>query len=164
MNKCDLIYNEIKNIAKKSNIDLYDIQLGRGIDCGELCIDYSNEEGYILYSYDRNLETYHYSTKDINEFKYVVFEHLCSQEGFHYELSQRKNNDCFPNDDLESDTRKKAFEYSLYLLNKINSIWMEKSIPKYEELLNKWRKNKNVFFNRQNMKFETKQFVKATMK
>lgn len=160
MNSCDKIYNELIEITKKYSID-FDSQVihkGRGIDCGELCVEYNDEEGYIIFAYDRNLKTYYYSTKDIEEFKYIVFTHLCEHNGFKYELSYRRKHKCLPHDDnnLESDTRKIAFEYTLYQLNKINPPWMEKTIPHYEELLNKWRTNKNVFFDRCNMKFDIK--------
>ena len=157
MNKRNSIYLELKMIAEKSSID-FDSQflhLGRGLDCGELCIEYDNEEGYILFAYDRDLKTYYYSTKDIEKFKYVVFSQLCEHNGFKYELSYRRKNGSILYDDnnLDSDTRKIAFEYALYQLNKINPEWMKITIPKYEELLNKWRDNKNVKFDSHKMKF-----------
>ncbi|SHJ93222.1 Immunity protein 63 [Clostridium cavendishii DSM 21758] len=154
----DIIYNELKEIAKKNNIeDFQSICCGRGLDCGELCIEY-NYGKYILFAYDRGNESFHYETDDIAEFKYTVFQHICTHNGFNYEVKQRKNNDSISrdNDNLMSDHRKIAFEYALHQLNKISSIWMERAIPEYEKLLNLWRKSKDVYFNRDTMEFEVK--------
>lgn len=157
MNKRDLIYEELKKIAEKYDIefDSQFIHLGRAMDCGELCVEYSDKEGYILFAYDRNIKSYYFSTKDIEEFKYVVFSHLCSHSGFKYEQLHRERNLqlIYGNDNLQSDTRKVAFEYTLYQLNKINPEWFERSIEKYEELLNKRYSDKKIRFNRENMKF-----------
>ena len=48
MNNKDLIYNELIVIAESNNIDFNSqyIRVGRGLDCGELCIEYDNEERY----------------------------------------------------------------------------------------------------------------------
>jgi predicted helicase len=160
MNKRDEIYSELRSIAQLHKID-FDIQFiccGRGVDCGELCIEYNDEEGYILFAYDRNLETYYYSTKDVDEFKYTVFRELCTNNGFKYELSNREQDEGTLKDrnDLRLDTRKIAFEYSLLQLNRVSSTWMERCIPEFERLLNIWRDETNVFFNRQTMKFDIK--------
>jgi hypothetical protein len=59
------------------------------MDCGELCVEYNDKEGYILFAFDKSLKTYYYSTKDTEDFKYTVFYHLCLHNGFEYELSYK---------------------------------------------------------------------------
>lgn len=153
----DIIYKEIKEIAMNHKIEFNTdyLRCGRGVDCGELCIDYSILHGYILFAYDRDLRTYYYSNKDKEEFKYTVFHHLCNHNGFECEFKHRKTMNK-NSDELEDNTRKVAFEYSLKQLNSISTKWMERATPEYEELLNKWREIKNVFFDKHELKFKLK--------
>ena len=52
----------------------------------------------------RGTKTFYYTTKDIDEFKYTVFCHLCNHNGFNYELSQRNNSSLLHDDNnLNSD-------------------------------------------------------------
>ncbi|BBI33470.1 hypothetical protein KCTCHS21_28690 [Cohnella abietis] len=152
-----IIYKEIESIAKNHNIrfDEQYLRCGRGLDCGELCVDYSVLEGYILFSYDRASRTYYYSSKDKEEFLYIVFERLCIHNGFEYELKNRKSLNIFSYE-LNDDTRKVAFEYSLKQLREISVGWMERTFSEYERLLNIRRTNKNVYFDKQEMIFKSK--------
>ncbi len=52
MNKRDIIYEELKKIAEEHSIcfDNQYIHLGQGMDCGELCVEYNDKEGYILFA------------------------------------------------------------------------------------------------------------------
>ena len=127
MDTTDKIYEHLKEIAAQYKIK-FSCYFGRHYS-GELCVEYNEKEGYVLYAYDRNEETYHYSTFDLKQFEFVVFRHLCSYMGFDYELLNRNKNVASNKSSLESDTRKVAFERALFLLNSINPLWMEKMIP-----------------------------------
>ena len=149
-------FNELIRIAEEHSID-FNCFLGRQIDCGELCFEYNEREGFILFAYDRGTETYHYSNKDIEEFKYTIFEKLCIYMGFDYELKHRNVNHNFEHDDdLDLDTRKVAFEQALTLLNKVNADWMKRTISEYEWLLNMRRREKNVYFDINSMNFKVR--------
>jgi hypothetical protein len=152
-----IIYKEIENIANNHNIsvDEQNLRCGRGLDCGELCIDYSVLDGYVLFSYDRASRTYYYSSKDKEQFLYIVFEHLCIQNGFKYELTNRKSFN-INSHELIDDTRKVAFEYSLKQLRDISVDWMERTVSEYERLLNNRRTDKDVYFDKHDLIFKLK--------
>ena len=152
------IFNELNQLADKNNIT-FDCFLGRHLDCGEICFDYSEKKGFVLFSYDRAEETCHYSTRNLEELKYTLFEKLCLWMGFDFEVKHRVTNLNLDRDDndLDSDTRKVAFERALYSLNKINSAWMKRTIPEYERYLNMWRKDKNVYFDIDCMSFKVRE-------
>jgi hypothetical protein len=158
MGKCEETFNELNQLADKHNIT-FDCFLGRHLDCGEICFEFNEKEGFVLFSYDRAEETYRYSTMDLEELKYTLFEKLCLWMGFDYEVKHRITNLNLDRDDndLDSDTRKVAFEYTLSLLNKISPTWMERTIPEYERYLNKWRKDKDVYFDIGSMSFKVRE-------
>lgn len=146
-------FKQLQSIADENNIE-FKCYFRRQNDCGELCFDYNNADGFILFSYDRNTETYYFSTHSFEEYKYVLFQKLCKYMGYQYELRNRKEENKQSDDnDLNSDTRKEAFEHTLMLLNKIDPTWVVKAYPKYVKLLNLWREDKNVQFCLKDLKF-----------
>lgn len=153
------MYRKLRSIAYKYNIDFNCLPFipQRLYGYNQLCMDYDSKKGYILYTYNRDRKaTYHSITKDANEFIYAVFKKLCMSMGIKYERAHPLP---YMHDDvnnLSADSRKAAFEYSLYLLKQINPEWYERTIPEYERFLNLWRDKKNVYFDREIMQFKEK--------
>lgn len=74
--------------------------------------------------------------------------------GMEFELRHRKDNIERDDNILETDTRKIAFEKTLQLLQKVNPVWIDKAAQGYTTYLNLWRKNQNVYFDKESMQFK----------
>lgn len=74
--------------------------------------------------------------------------------GMEFELRHRKEDIERDDNILETDTRKIAFEKTLQLLKMVNPAWIDKAAIGYSNYLNLWRKNKNVYFDKEAMQFK----------
>ncbi|MBC1953748.1 hypothetical protein HCJ26_10220 [Listeria welshimeri] len=153
MDKAKQIYFDFKREADFLELD-FPLFLRNGPGSGELCMDYNEQDGYMLYGYERGLRNSEFKTKDLEEFKYEVFLHICWYMGMEFELRHRKDNIERDDNILEMDTRKIAFEKTLQLLQKVNPAWIDKAAQGYTTYLNLWRKNQNVYFDKESMQFK----------
>lgn len=117
-------------------------------------MDYSEQDGYMLYGYERGKRNSEFKTTDFEEFKYEVFLHICWYMGMEFELRHRKEDMRHDDNILETDTRKIAFEKTLQLLKMVNPAWIDKAAQGYTAYLNLWRENKNVYFDKEAMEFK----------
>ncbi|MBC6297913.1 hypothetical protein HCJ45_12425 [Listeria sp. FSL L7-1517] len=147
------IYLELKREAEFFDLD-FPLYLGDGPGAGELCMDFNEEEGYMLYGYERGSRYSEFKTMDLAEFRYEVFLHLCWYMGMEFELRHRKEDIKRDDNILETDTRKVAFEKTLQLLNTVNPAWLDKASKGYTAYLNLWRKKQNVYFDKEIMEFK----------
>lgn len=81
MDKAKQIYLDFKREAIFLDLD-FPLFLGNGPGCGELCMDYSEQDGYMLYGYERGERNSEFKTTDFEEFKYEVFLHICWYMGW----------------------------------------------------------------------------------
>ncbi|HEM3782580.1 TPA: immunity 63 family protein [Listeria innocua] len=153
MDKAKQIYLDFKREAIFLDLD-FPLFLGNGPGCGELCMDYSEQDGYMLYGYERGERNSEFKTTDFEEFKYEVFLHICWYMGMEFELPHRKEDIKRDDNILETDTRKIAFEKTLQLLKTVNPAWIDKAAQGYTAYLNLWRKNQNVYFDKTTMEFK----------
>ncbi|AHI54836.1 Imm63 family immunity protein [Listeria ivanovii] len=153
MKRAKEIYLELKREAYFFDLD-FPLFLGDGPGSGELCMDYNGQDGYILYGYERGKRTSEFKTADLEEFRYEVFLHLCWYMGMEFELRHRKEHIKRDDNILETDTRKIAFEKTLQLLNEVNPAWLDKAAIGYTGYLNLWRKQQNVYFDKNTMEFK----------
>ncbi len=63
--KTSFYYNEITKKFRRYNIDIV-LSKGRFMDSGETCFEYTEDEGFILFAYDRGSRSMHWSTNDFN--------------------------------------------------------------------------------------------------
>ncbi|HHQ1157545.1 TPA: Imm63 family immunity protein [Listeria innocua] len=153
MDKAKQIYLEFKREATFLDLD-FPLFLGNGPGCGELCMDYSEQDGYMLYGYERGERNSEFKTTDFEEFKYEVFLHIYWYMGMEFELRHRKEDIERDDNILETDTRKIAFEKTLQLLKTVNPAWIDKAAQGYTAYLNLWRKDQNVYFDKTTMEFK----------
>ncbi|MBC2368849.1 hypothetical protein HBP99_09390 [Listeria booriae] len=148
------IYVQLKSIASLYDIDFH-LYLKSSGGFGELCMDWNEADGYLLYGDERGERVSLFKTKDFDTFKYEVFLHLAFRMGLAYELKHRDLTYIRKNeDDLQGDTRKVAFEETVRLLKQMNPDWARQAAYHYAEYLNMWRTNKNVTYNFATGRFE----------
>lgn len=152
------IYLQLKSIASLYDIDFHLYFKSSG-GFGELCMDWNDVDGYLLYGDERGERLSLFKTPDFDAFKYEVFLHLAFRMGLEYELKHRdlsyiRQND----DDLQGDTRKVAFEETIRLLATMDNDWVAKAAIHYTEYLNMWRTEKNVMYDFKTGTFITKEF------
>lgn len=153
MKQAKEIYLELKREAYFFELD-FPLYLGNGQGAGELCMDYNEDDGYMLYGYERGKRFSEFKTNDLEEFRYEVFLHLCWYMGMEFELRHRKEDIKRDDNILETDTRKIAFEKTLQLLKTVNPAWIDKAALGYAAYLNLWRKKQNVYFDKETMEFK----------
>ncbi|EUJ47309.1 Imm63 family immunity protein [Paenilisteria rocourtiae] len=141
------IYLQLKSMASLYDIDFH-LYFKNSGGFGELCMDWNEEDGYLLYGDERGEMVSLFTTKDFNIFKYEVFLHLAFRMGLEYELKHRDLTYIRKSeDDLYGDTRKRAFEETIRLLRAIDDDWAKSAATHYTEYLNMWRTKKNVRYD-----------------
>lgn len=152
------IYLQLKSIASLYDIDFHLYFKSSG-GFGELCMDWNDADGYLLYGDERGERVSLFQTQDFDTFQYEVFLHLAFRMGLEYELKHRDLTYIRKNDnDLQGDTRKVAFEETIRILATINTEWAKKAAIHYAEYLNMWRTEKNVRYDFDTATFTTKKF------